>query len=145
MLTCHFCASLLFLHSLHNCFHFILNLHLSQSVATRFLLEKEKIQRQFKLFREAKEVEVITILKEKQTLLNQLRRHIGNEGSIQDFLTESVDLRHAQSINEWLMDGHSGSDSYQQDEGGKWKQHSLMNDDHRARKGKARPTQQLFW
>lgn len=97
--------------------------------------EKEKIQRQFKLFREAKEVEVITILKEKQSLLNQLRRHIGNEGSIQDFLTESVDLRHAQSINEWLMDGHSGSDSYQQQEdGGKWK-HSLLNDDHRARKG----------
>jgi len=87
--------------------------------------EKEKIQRQFKLFREAKEEEVSKLLKDKQMFQNQLRRLIGNEGSINnEVLMESGDFRHARLINEWLMEGQSGTESLggQQMEDNKWKQ-----------------------
>ena len=77
------------------------------------------------MFREAKEVETRSLLKEKYQLQNQLKRFIGNEGSINEaLLMESGDLRHTRLVNEWLLEGQSGVESLvgQQVEDGKWKQ-----------------------
>ena len=45
------------------------------------ILDKEKTQRQFKMYREAKEKEV-------QSLLKQLRKYTAREGSVQNFVAE---------------------------------------------------------
>ena len=76
------------------------------------------------MFREVKEEEVRTLLKEKHKLQNELRRFTGNEGSINEALMESGDFRHARLVNEWLLEGQSGVESLvgQQLEDGKWKQ-----------------------
>lgn len=81
--------------------------------AKAFEQEKDKIQRQFKVFREAKEKEVQTILKEKHHVINHLRKFVSSEGSVQDFLLEGADVRqHTHSITDWLLDSQSLADSY---------------------------------
>ena len=82
-------------------------------IFTSLYLEKDKTQRQFKMYREAKEKEVQSILKQMQTLTTQLRKFVNTDGSVQDFLLEGNDIRQqCQSISEWLLDNQSATDVY---------------------------------
>eukprot|EP00111_Clytia_hemisphaerica_P024548 TCONS_00072370-protein len=80
--------------------------------ANNFELEKEKSQRQFKTYREAKENEIRDLYKQIHALQNQslpTRRDHGNEESIiNDALMESGDFRHTRLVNDWLLEGQSG-------------------------------------